>query len=43
MVTNKQIRNFYNSISKKKYKKNYRSLSPKRAKIVRRTAIKLIK
>ena len=41
MATNKEIRDFFNAISQKKFKKPFRKLNPKKAGEVRRSAVRI--
>ncbi len=41
MTTNKQVRDFLNTVAKKKFGKSYKSLNLKKMTIVRKSAVKL--
>lgn len=43
MNTNKAVRRFLNLVAKKKYRTSYKSLGEKRARIVRNSAVRLVK
>jgi len=41
MLSNKQVRQIYNYLAKKKYKKSYHSLTSRQAELIRKIAVKL--